>query len=291
MTAASSVSHVSDTARWVAMYRAIESDRPDALFHDPWARKLAGPEGEVMLRTIPKARQMAWPMIVRTHVMDELLLRAIKIDGIDTVVNLASGLDARPYRLPLPQSLRWIEADFADVISYKQGILAGEKPHCEVEFAPMDLTNDGARADFLARVGASSKRAFVITEGLLVYLQSEQVASLARDLARQASFHWWLIDLASPDLLKRLKKQWGKTLEKSPMIFAPEESTQFFEPYGWHEKEYRPTFDESIRLNRTMPLARVFRFMGNFYPAKARERFKRFSGIVLLERNTSRPGL
>ena len=26
--AASSVSHVSDTARWVAMYRAMESDRP-----------------------------------------------------------------------------------------------------------------------------------------------------------------------------------------------------------------------------------------------------------------------
>ena len=74
----SSVSHVSDTARWVAMYRALESERPDALFHDPWARKLAGPEGEAILRGIPKGVAIAWPMIVRTQVMDEMLLHAIR---------------------------------------------------------------------------------------------------------------------------------------------------------------------------------------------------------------------
>jgi len=39
------VNHVSDTALWVAMYRAMETDRPDAVFRDPLARKLAGPRG------------------------------------------------------------------------------------------------------------------------------------------------------------------------------------------------------------------------------------------------------
>src|SRR5262249_23119204 len=33
--------NVSDTARWVAVYRAMESARPDALFHDPYAERLA----------------------------------------------------------------------------------------------------------------------------------------------------------------------------------------------------------------------------------------------------------
>src|SRR5437588_844879 len=112
----SPVSHVSDTARWVAMYRAMESERRDALFHDRWARKLAGPEGEAILNAIPKGRQSAWPMIVRTQVMDELLLRTIAEKKVDTVLNLASGLDTRPYRLSLPASLRWIEVDFPDVL-------------------------------------------------------------------------------------------------------------------------------------------------------------------------------
>ena len=34
--------NISDTAHWVAFYRALESERPDALFRDPFARPLAG---------------------------------------------------------------------------------------------------------------------------------------------------------------------------------------------------------------------------------------------------------
>src|SRR5262249_50345029 len=158
----SPVTHVSDTARWVAMYRAMESERPDALFHDRWARKLAGPEGEAILDAIPKGQQSSWPMVVRTQVMDELLLRTITAENVDTVLNLASGLDTRPYRLPLPPSLRWIEVDFEDVLSYKQGILSGEKPNCKIEFAATDLGDSSARNALFARIGTSSSKIFVI---------------------------------------------------------------------------------------------------------------------------------
>jgi methyltransferase (TIGR00027 family) len=223
-------------------------------------------------------------MIVRTHVMDEIILRAINQDGVDTVLNLAAGLDARPYRLQLPPSLRWIDADFADMLSYKQRILAGERPRCELEFASVDLTDDPARSVFFKRIGASASRTFVITEGLIAYLQPEQVARLAADLAGQPTFRWWLTDLASPDLLKRLNKTWGKSLQRAPLIFGPAEGTRFFEPYGWREKEYRSIFDESLRLNRTIRFARLFRLMGHFYPKKMRERLKRFSGIVRFEK-------
>jgi len=51
---------VSDTARWVAIYRAVETERPDALFRDPWARKLAGPEGEAIVNAMPRGRQTGW---------------------------------------------------------------------------------------------------------------------------------------------------------------------------------------------------------------------------------------
>ncbi|MGH7538497.1 MAG: class I SAM-dependent methyltransferase, partial [Gemmatimonadales bacterium] len=71
------ISHVSDTAHWVATYRAMESERPDALFRDPYARRLAGPRGEAIVNALPKAKAFAWPMIVRTAVMDEIILRLI----------------------------------------------------------------------------------------------------------------------------------------------------------------------------------------------------------------------
>ncbi len=71
------IEHVSDTARWVALYRAMESERPDPLFHDPYARRLAGERGERILASMQRGRTWAWPMIVRTAVMDELILRAV----------------------------------------------------------------------------------------------------------------------------------------------------------------------------------------------------------------------
>jgi O-methyltransferase involved in polyketide biosynthesis len=42
MDNANPIRNVSDTALWVATYRALESERPDALFNDPFARRLAG---------------------------------------------------------------------------------------------------------------------------------------------------------------------------------------------------------------------------------------------------------
>src|SRR2546428_11423526 len=92
------ITHVSDTARWVAMYRAWESDRPDALFHDPYARHHAGPQGEAIARTMPKARTWAWPMVVRTCLFDELILQAIARDSVGTVHKPAAGTDAPPCR-------------------------------------------------------------------------------------------------------------------------------------------------------------------------------------------------
>jgi methyltransferase (TIGR00027 family) len=266
------------------MYRAMESDRPDALFHDPLARKLAAEKGEDIIRRLPKARQMAWPMIVRTAVMDEIILRAAHREGVDTVVNLAAGLDARAYRLAVPPSLRWVDVDLPDIQGYKKEAVAGERPVCALEYVPADLTDPASRRALLARIGGTARRVLVIAEGLLVYLQPEQVADLARDLYAQPSFHWWMFDLGSPRLIKMLERTWGQSLQNAPFRFAPAEGTAFFQPLGWREREYRPMFEESIRLKRSMRFARFWRWLGRLYPAKMQEEFRRMSGIVVMER-------
>ena len=73
----------------------------------------------------------------------------------------------------------------------------------------MDLADEAARRELFARVGNSSRRTLVVTEGLLIYLPSEAVAGLARDLHAQPTFALWLIDLASPDLLRMMEKNLG----------------------------------------------------------------------------------
>ena len=280
------IEHVSDTARWVALYRAMESERPDALFHDPYARRLAGPRGEQVLAAMPKGRAFAWPMIVRTAVMDELILQAIERDRVGTVLNLAAGLDTRPYRLPLPGALRWVEMDFPDVVAYKEEQLAGERPVCALERVGIDLTDVPRRRALFDRIGSAAPPVLVVSEGLLIYLTRDQVGALAADLAAPPSFRWWLIDLASPRLLKMMDKTWGPIVAagNAPFQFAPAEGTRFFEPFGWREAEFRPTWDESRRLNRTMRMAWLWNLIGQLLPKAKREEWRRFSGIVLLER-------
>jgi methyltransferase (TIGR00027 family) len=275
---------VVDTARWVAVYRALESERPDALFRDPYARQLAGTKGEEIVARLPRGRALAWPMIVRTAVMDEILTRTLP--QVDVVLNLAAGLDTRPWRLELPASLRWFEADLPEMVRYKREALQGESPRCRLESVPVDLSSEPARRDLFARVGGAGERVLVISEGLLVYLAPDDVAGLARDLHNQASFGWWLTDLATPRLIRMLERSWGRTLRASgaPLRFAPAESTAFFEPLGWREAEFRPMFEESIRLKRSVRFAKLWQLVGRLYPKRIQEEFRRMSGIALLER-------
>ncbi|MDT7604147.1 MAG: hypothetical protein QOF61_2144 [Acidobacteriota bacterium] len=282
------IRNISDTARWVASYRALESERPDAHFHDPLARRLAGERGEQIVRGMPKGTAFSWSIVVRTVLLDEFIMRAVERDGADTVLNLAAGLDARPYRLRLPPTLRWIEVDLPEILEYKAEMLANERAVCEHEVMKLDLSNVEARRALFARVGANSERTLVITEGLLVYLTPEAVGALAEDLHAQSSFRWWLIDIVRPEILKRMEKTWGRRVAEAnaPFRFAPEEGTEFFRRHGWRELEFRSLMEESHRLKREMPLAWLWRFLTRLQPASRREKFRRMGGCALLERES-----
>jgi methyltransferase (TIGR00027 family) len=276
--------HVSDTALWVAMYRAFESERPDALFRDPFARRLAGERGEAIVTAIPRGRSLAWPMVVRTAVMDEIIARCVG-QGVRTVVNLAAGLDTRAFRMALPPALRWFDVDLPDMIAYRREHLGDAKPVCAYESVAADLADAAATEAVLARARGFGP-ALVVTEGLLIYLTSAQVIGLARRLHGEPYVRFWLMDLATPLLLQMLSRSWQPHLEaaSAPMQFAPAEGTAFFSPLGWREAEFRSVWEESLRLGRSVPLARLWSFLGRFRSNATREAYRRMSAIVLLER-------
>ena len=64
MTNDSAITHIADTALWVATYRAIESERPDALFHDALAGLLVGDRGRRIASAMPYSKAMAWALAI-----------------------------------------------------------------------------------------------------------------------------------------------------------------------------------------------------------------------------------
>src|SRR5215468_7771291 len=140
------VENISDTARWVAIFRAEESERSDAVFHDPFARKLAGKKGEQIANAIGFGRENSWSFIARTFSFDEFVMRHVR-EGYDMVLNLAAGLDARPYRMELPSSLQWVEVDLPGIIEEKEKILNNETPRCDLIRIKSDLAEQKTRRE------------------------------------------------------------------------------------------------------------------------------------------------
>jgi methyltransferase (TIGR00027 family) len=276
------VESISDTAFLTAFYRAVESDRSDALFCDPYARILAGMRGEQIFRAIPESESVALGCAVRTCVMDELILRTVKEKGIDLVLNLGAGFDTRPYRLPLPARLRWIEADFPAILTYKQNKLATVKPVCDFKSVAFDVTDAIARQKLFQGVGTIAQPILAVTEGLLVYLTPEQVGAIALSLYAQPSFRWWLIELASKSALQQIEKSMGnQTVPGKPQLqFAPAAGSDFFRQYGWEPVEFHSFFEAAQRLNRgALPKSLLTQLS-----AKHWEILRKMSGFVLLKR-------
>jgi methyltransferase (TIGR00027 family) len=278
------VRNISDTALLAAIYRARETERPDAVFRDPFASRLAGERGDQIAKSMPFSESATWAWITRTYAYDEFIKQQLTV-GVDMVVNLAAGLDARPYRMHLPASLHWIEVDLPEILNYKEEILRSEKPACILDRVRLDLSDVAARRQLFAALGSTAKNVLVMTEGLLIYFSRDEVASLAKDLAAVPSFRHWIIDIASPGLLKMVKKGMGEQIRegKAEFKFAPEEGPGFFTAHGWDVVDVSSTLKTAARLKR---LTFWMRLLSVLPDSQGRQGSRPWSGICLL-RNQS----
>ena len=276
------IASVSDTARWVAIYRAAESARPDAWFDDPYAARLAGARGAAIAARAPRQMLGGWQVVARTVAIDELVRTSVA-EGCDRVLCLAAGLDMRPYRLALPASLTWIEADLPAVIEEKERRLAGEAPRCRLVRQSVDLADPAARGAFLDRALAGATRALIITEGLLTYLDEAVVAALAHDLARP-EVEGWVFDILSPATRAMVMKAMRADLANAPMRFAPPNGVGYFEALGWQAVDIVSVFVEAARLGRLPWFLRLLARLPLPQPNPRRLGGAQWSGVARCQR-------
>lgn len=248
---AHAITHVSDTARWTALHRATESARPDALFSDPLAGLLAGDHGRAIVDNVPRTTRNGWWLVARTKIIDDAIADAIA-DGCDRVLNLAAGLDTRPYRLDLPPDFVWVEADLPKLLAEKTQVLAEQVPRCRLTRTAVDLADPQARDAFLNEALDGATKALVLTEGLLMYLDDADVTALSAAITRP-EVHWWMLDFAGPGLKKMMNKKMAGMLQNAPFKFAPENGLAYFENLGWRTVDVQALYLAAHRMRR-LPL-------------------------------------
>lgn len=284
----SEINQVSDTAFMAAAYRAIETDRPNAMFHDPLAAKLVGEQGRKIVGSLPKQAFIGgWTVVMRTKIIDEFIQVAID-EGVDTILNLGAGLDTRPYRMEQLKSVRWIEVDYPHVIDLKEIRLSGETPRCRLERVRLDLADVEARRIFLDEVAAQSTKVLVLTETVTPYLSEDVVASLGADLRSHESIKYWVADYFSPASYEyRRRSGMSQAMKNAPFLFEPKDYFGFFAQIGWKPKETRYFAIEAERLRRPAPfpvtMRLVMRILEIIASPERRREMKRYAGFILFE--------
>ncbi len=274
---------VGSTAVMVAAARAFETDQPDPLIRDPYAKLLvtnagAGVLWEAMLdpaitarvealdaETAATIRHMRGYQAVRTNFFDTYFANAVS-DGIRQVVILASGLDSRAYRLDWPAGTTVYEIDQPQVLAYKSTTLAqsGATPTADRREVAIDLRQDWPAALRGAGFDPAARTAW-LAEGLLMYLPAEaqdrlftQIGELSRAgsriAAETAASH---ADERREQMRERFKKvaeQLGleETIDVGELMYRDEHRAAlatWLNQHGWRA-EAKSSGDEMRRMGR-----------------------------------------
>jgi methyltransferase (TIGR00027 family) len=180
---------VGATATMVAAARAIATNADNPLIEDRFAEPLVRAvsvdfftrwiSGDLVVADVDdhesgwKLEHMPAAMAARTRFFDSFFHAATEA-GIRQAVILASGLDARAYRLAWPADMTVFEIDQPQVIEFKATTLAklGAAPQAELRTVAVDLRNDWPKALAEAGFDKSQPTAW-IAEGLFGYLPPE----------------------------------------------------------------------------------------------------------------------
>jgi len=239
------------TSRWVAANRARETESPEPLFADPFARSLAGEEGFAFLertdafRPVPTTSQPDAYLGIRTRFFDDALLEVAREWARAQVVLLAAGMDARAFRLEWPEGATVYEVDREDIFDHKEPVLRDleAEPRCERRVVVADLGEEWIGPLESAGFDRTRPAAF-LAEGLTVYLERPVVEGLLERLASVGRRGSWLgMDVADPELLgSAFVKPMLEELERlgCPWKFGTSEPEALLAEYGWSATAVMP---------------------------------------------------
>jgi methyltransferase (TIGR00027 family) len=174
-------SGVGATATMVAAARAAATRRPDAVINDPFAEPLVRAVGLDLFTRVASGEldfadvddDLGFPRMVDTFAARarffDNYFAAAGGGGLRQAVIVASGLDARPYRLSWPKGTTLYEIDQPEVIEFKRATLSelGAAPGAQHRPVGIDLREDWPAA--LQRAGFDTAQPTAwLAEGVLI---------------------------------------------------------------------------------------------------------------------------
>ncbi|MBB4268058.1 class I SAM-dependent methyltransferase [Roseospira visakhapatnamensis] len=215
---------VPETMLWTLHNRASEAARPDGVVRDETALRIYRSLAYDYERSFGPADPSHG---VRSAVFDAELRAFLAKHPDGVIVNLGEGLETQRFRVDGDQAL-WITVDVPDAIAIRERFITPDERHLHIAVSALDrVWFDAVPPD---------RAVFITAQGLLMYFEPEDVASLLRDMAARFPGAWFAFDHIPRWLSRKTLKGYMKT----PHYRTPRM------PWGINIDEVRPTLQDWV---------------------------------------------
>lgn len=171
-------------------FRAVESQRPDAILSDANALSIVS-QIDFDFSRFQHAWRMQLDVSIRSKIIDEQVRLFLQTDPEALIVNLGAGLDGGFERIDNGR-LHWFDLDLPDVINIRKDFYQESSRR---RFISGSVFEDQCLNDISLR---PETKLLFIAEGLLMYFNEAQVRSLLTSLADRFPGAEFLLHSTSP---------------------------------------------------------------------------------------------
>ena len=203
-----SVTGVPETMIQTLYARAKESEKDNPMIRDDMAAEIVS-KLDYDFSNADKDKAMSYGVIARTIVLDEMVERYLSKNPKTVVINIASGMDTRCYRMK-GKYLRWYNVDLPETMEIREKFLTENGPIYQIAKSAMDDS-------YIDDIDYHGKNILVIIEGLTMYLYEKDIRKMFSIIDKSFQKVTVMVETMSPFVVKHMKE---KSIEGSNAKFT-----------------------------------------------------------------------
>lgn len=200
---------VSETMLQTLYARAKESEKPKHKIYDEKAIETIR-QLDYDFSAADKDATMSTGVIARTILLDQMVSEWLEKNPDAVVVNIASGMDTRFYRIGNQKILRWYNVDLPDAMRVRERYIQDEDRITNIAASAMDQK-------WADKIKEKDENVLVIVEGLSMYLSEEDIRQIFSVISNRFEHCTVFFEILSP---KFVKKDIEKSISKSGAVFT-----------------------------------------------------------------------
>ena len=193
-----SVTGVPETMIQTLYARAKESEKDNPMIQDDMAAEIVS-KLDYDFSNADKDKAMSYGVIARTIVLDEMVERYLSKNAKTVVINIASGMDTRCYRMK-GKYLRWYNVDLPETMEIREKFLTENGPIYQIAKSAMD-------ASYTDEIVCDGENVLVVIEGLSMYLQEKDVLQMFSIIEKTFPKVTVMIEPMSPFVVRHIKEK------------------------------------------------------------------------------------